>query len=432
MVKKSHPLVSQADLLMDMADAKLMAARGGFDPSIDWKYQSKEYTGTSYYDKNYGSVRIPLHFGADIEAGYETANGAYLDPEITQGTVSYAGLQIPLLKGLLFDQRRAALKQAKIGKTQNEQERRLALNDVVFDASISYWQWAESAQQVEIILEYYELASRRQQLVNTLFRNGDRSAADTLEVYVQLQQLELMLNEARMKNYNYSVLLASHLWSDTMVDSLLGNTFRPVQPTAKDLVAWQSRLLTGQALETNPLLRLYQTKIEALDVEKRYKSQALWPTLNLKTRLLSNDVFRYSGLDRFYFQQNYNIGIEFKMPLFFREGRGMLEYTKLKIRQTTLDRDFKSRYLGNKISAGANEVVMTAAQLEVIKSAYQNTEKLYRYEVVRFEQGESSIFMVNGRENKVLETKLKELELTYKLIKSCLKQLHLKGEMADI
>src|SRR6218665_3116134 len=48
-VKKYHPLVKQANLELTNAQAKLMAARGGFDPKIEVDYNKKEFKGTEYY-----------------------------------------------------------------------------------------------------------------------------------------------------------------------------------------------------------------------------------------------------------------------------------------------------------------------------------------------------------------------------------------------
>ena len=42
-VKKYHPLVKNANLEINMAQANLMMARGGFDPKIEVDYDKKQF-----------------------------------------------------------------------------------------------------------------------------------------------------------------------------------------------------------------------------------------------------------------------------------------------------------------------------------------------------------------------------------------------------
>ena len=48
-VKKYHPLVKQADLKLNEAQANLMLARGAFDPKIEVDYSEKQFQDKTYY-----------------------------------------------------------------------------------------------------------------------------------------------------------------------------------------------------------------------------------------------------------------------------------------------------------------------------------------------------------------------------------------------
>ena len=72
-VKKYHPLVKQANLEVSNAQAKLMAARGGFDPKIEVDYNKKEFKGTEYYSLLNSSFKIPTWYGIEIKAGFDDA-----------------------------------------------------------------------------------------------------------------------------------------------------------------------------------------------------------------------------------------------------------------------------------------------------------------------------------------------------------------------
>lgn len=48
-VKKYHPLVKQADLKLNEAQANLMQARGAFDPKIEVDFNEKQFKDNQYY-----------------------------------------------------------------------------------------------------------------------------------------------------------------------------------------------------------------------------------------------------------------------------------------------------------------------------------------------------------------------------------------------
>ena len=58
-VKKFHPIVKQAELVIDESQAKLMKSRGAFDPKIEVDYSQKKFKNTDYYDKLNGTFKIP-------------------------------------------------------------------------------------------------------------------------------------------------------------------------------------------------------------------------------------------------------------------------------------------------------------------------------------------------------------------------------------
>jgi outer membrane protein TolC len=155
--------------------------------------------------------------------------------------------------------------------------------------------------------------------------------------------------------------------------------------------------------------------LDALDVEKKLKFQELLPTVN----------FRYTQLGKGYnilkntatplLENNYQYGISLGIPLRLSEGRGEYRKAKLKIQETELQRNQKTLTVENKIRACYNELLTLRSQVALQQQQYSNYLDLQRGEETRFFNGESSLFLVNSRENKTLEAlqKLAELETKY-------------------
>jgi outer membrane protein TolC len=73
--------------------------------------------------------------------------------------------------------------------------------------------------------------------------------------------------------------------------------------------------------------------------------------------------------------------------------------------------------------------VVLREQVKLYKATSQNFEKLYIGEVTRFNAGESNVFFVNTRENKLLEVKQKLAEVQLKYFKT---EATLKWVMAQL
>lgn len=419
LVKQNHPVAKQAAIQVEMAKANLTSARGAFDPIVAVAADRKTFDGKNYYFHTNPELKIPTPIGVDIKAGAESNGGINLSSETTPGNSSYAGVEVALLKGLLIDNRRAALQQAKIFTQQTQQDQLAIINNLLFDAYNSYWQWAGAYQLYSIYSKFLQISNDRLRLVRISYQNGDRALIDTIEAYTQVQNFELLQNEAFMKLNTARLELSNFLWFSEDTAYIIAPNYVP------DTIAFNMNMpLTALdetiqlAMQQNPALRSYNFKLEALEVEKRLKFQSLLPTLNVKANLLNKDYYVFKNFNNVLLENNYKWGVDFKIPLFLREGRGEYKKAKLKIAETNLELDNKRWETETKIRNYYNEAVQLKEQLNIVQGAYNNYNTLLKAEVLRFNNGESSLFLINTRENKVIEAAQKQVELRIKFFKS--------------
>jgi len=184
-VLKNHPLLSKAANLKCLGDAERLKASGGFDPSLTSNIGQKSFEGKEYYWTSNTSIKIPTWIGANIKSGYEANRGNYLDNDLSVPGAGlwYAGIEIPLGQGLLYDERRLQLQQAKNLQSLGLIEQQLQINDVLLDAYASYWSWVEAYKKLRIAKEGYELASQRFVAVKEQTLAGESSAIDSGSTY---------------------------------------------------------------------------------------------------------------------------------------------------------------------------------------------------------------------------------------------------------
>jgi len=419
-VKAFHPVAKQANLIVSLAEAELLATRGAFfDPTFNFDASRKTFDGKNYYFYNNPEIKVPTIIGVDVKAGLENNGGNNIFNETTTGQSSYLGVEMPLARGLLMDKRRAALQQAKLYRTQSEQERLIVINNLLLDAYNAYWQWAGGYQLYSIYSKFLSISQDRLRLVKLAYNNGDRAEIDTIEALTQVQSFAVMQQEAKMRLINAGLELSNFLWlqNDTAYQlpaTTIPDTAQFIQLKPTESVESYVMLSAAQ----NPMLKTYDFKLQALEVERRLKFQSFLPYVNVKANMLNKGYNVVKGVDVAFLENNYKWGLDIKMPLFLREGRGDYRKAKLKIEQTNYELSNKRWETENKIRFYYTEINQLQQQIITMQNAYFNYQKLLKAEDLRFKNGESSLFILNTRENKVIESMQKIIELRIKYFKA--------------
>lgn len=419
LVKQFHPLVKQGGLLVDKAEANLLQAKGAFDPLFSVTSGSKTFDDKKYYSYTEGDVKIPLPVG-NLVTGIDDNSGLFLNPEITRGRSSYLGVEVPLLRGLLTDKRRTALKQAREFVNQSEQEKIQLINMTLLSAYAAYWDWAASYKVKQLYDRFVKVSAERLKLVKLAFRQGDRSAMDTTEAFVQWQSFLAMEAASRSAYNEASFELSGFLWMENDSSYLLPENWLPDTMAISQIQLPPSLDAYLQSmLSEAPPLKIYDSKLDQLKEAKKLAFQGLLPDLNMKANMLSKNTFVLNNNLNGFIPGNNRWGVSLSIPMFAREARGKYKEVNLKIRELSLERAQKKVQLSNKIRAYYNEAFLLHEQITLTERSLQQFQSLLRNEELRFNQGESSLFVINSRENKLLETaeKLVKLQAKFQQVK---------------
>lgn len=159
-------------------------------------------------------------------------------------------------------------------------------------------------------------------------------------------------------------------------------------------------------------------KQDALKVEKREKLQNLLPRLDVDYNFLNSGYNFSNPLKQALFQNNYKYGLTFGLPLLQRSARGEFNMAQLKINNQSLEIRQTRLEIENKIKASFSELLSLKEQVLLMQGSVKNQRSLLKAEETKFAVGESSMFLVNTRETKLLETQQKLMETTSKFFKS--------------
>jgi len=112
--------------------------------------------------------------------------------------------------------------------------------------------------------------------------------------------------------------------------------------------------------------------------------------------------------------QQYKGGVTFRLPLFLRKERGDLKLAKFKLNDARFDLDNAQIQLKNKIVAIYRELESFETQNIMIDEIVDNYNALLSAEERKFSFGESSLFLINSRESKLIDAELKQIEVQNK------------------
>ena len=411
-IKNNHPLINRANLLDRTATEQVKIAKAGFDPTLSSDWENKQFKDKRYYNVWTNQVNLPTWYGLEISAGYDIANGDFLNPEnsLPEQGVGYVGITANLLQGLIIDERRTNLLLANINVDALYIQKQLIINDLLYESGKAYWDWVFTNNQLATYQRALELAQQRFEIVRQNYRNGEAAGIDTLKAILQVQTREVELNEARNETRNAAVKLADFLWEN-------GNP----QPLNIDYVAPQLRSLPSSIPNTvfnasHPELQKVAFKMQGLQVEERMKREKLKPKLKVKYNLLGQefDILQNGQNDGVVIAQNYKAGVQFEMNPILRSERANLELNKIKQEQTNLELANKRLTLQNKLNAYINDYNNIQQQIILTKSMVRNYELLLAGEIEKFSVGESDLFIVNTRETQLIEAEIKLLKLLAK------------------
>lgn len=412
-----HPLVKTANLRVSSAQAGLMMARGGFDPKIEVDFEQKKFKDTPYYSLLNSSFKIPAWYGIEVKAGFEDNRGLYLNPEHNTPNQGLAGLGItvPLGQGLLINQRMADLRKAKIQLNANQAERKLLAAEVLYEASKAYFDWKINFDQVRLYEKYAANAQIRYKGIASLITAGDKPAIDSIEAGITVSNRRLNLEEARLKLAKSRLLLSNFLWLEN-VPVELQETMQPeknLTASIKETLQTIELLDAGLQLNQHPKIISLESKIALLDLERKLKANQLLPKIDLGYTYLSQP--NYFDNSRF---NDYKFGVNFSFPLFLRKERGGLQLTRLKLQEAHLDLELERLSLSNKIKAQQTEIRSLEQQQALAAGLVKSNQLMLDSEERLFGFGESSVFLINTRENNLISAQLNQLAIENRFLES--------------
>lgn len=428
-ILENNPLAKKASNVKTYGELQYKAARGNYDPTINGSYENKYFNGNNYYSNLNSEIKQQLFTSQYLKFGYEYGIGNYTNPESYTPTAGlpYLGLEVGLLQGLMIDYRRADVLKSKEYINYYSAEKNIQLNNLLFESSQKYFDWLFTAKQLALNNYFMNIANQRLRGIEALANIGEKATIDTIEAAIFYQTRLLDFQSSNIDYQKTNNDLAAFNWQENNPSSIQQN-YIPIDSLDSYFIKAKNNFIKTlyQDSSNNPVLVKYNSFQNVLEIENRLKKEMIKPKLNVNYNFLSNNQ---SQINPAFTNNSYKWGANVSFPLLLRNSRNEYKMGKINSENNSLELNNKSNELNFKINTLKQTINILADQLQSAARSTSYNKQLVEAEKLKFTNGESSLFILNARESKWLESELKLAEYKLKFIKTVMNIIYLKGNL---
>jgi outer membrane protein TolC len=298
----------------------------------------------------------------------------------------------------------ADLRKAKFQIQLSQAERKLEAIKVLYDAAVAYFNWKRNYNEVKLYQQYNVNAQIRFKGVKELINQGDKPAIDSIEAGIIVKNRMLSLEDSQLKLTKAKLELSNFIWIENNIPVELSDSLFPedkLDTTIRETLRTNDLLNADFSITNHPKINALERKVDMLKVDKDLKANMLLPKIDLGYSYLSEPS--YIQDQNF---NNYKVGMNFNFPLFLRKERGSLKIAKFKIQETEFALGLEKVQLTNKINAQKIEIESLIKQRNLIDGLVKDNNAMLTSEERLFSFGESSLFLINTRENNLVTAQL--------------------------
>jgi outer membrane protein, heavy metal efflux system len=408
--ERAHPLIVAAAQERPLAEADVQSAEGAFD--VAWRTR-----GVIVPLGGYPSGRVDSMFekpttlwGSTLFAGYRWGSDTFAPYDGKLATNEFgevrAGLLVPVWRNGPIDRRRATIERSELGLAIADATVAQQRLEIARLAAFRYWDWVAAGRRLEAAKQVLELAQMRDRQLGARVESGDLPGFEQLD------------NRRAIVHREQQVVLAERALEQAAIELGLyhrddaGNAIRPARerlpPGFPDPGAppqsFASELET--ALGRRPELDRLRAQRDQTRVEERWADNQRMPAVDLA--VMGSQDLGQGSVKRDPFELEAGLVIDIPIERNVAEGR---------LRAARAQRvriDAQERFTIDRVEADVRDaaVALTAAR-ERVRIARQEVALAHQLEAgerERFDLGDSSLLIVNLREQAALEAEVRAID----------------------
>lgn len=410
-VEVSYPLVLAAERLLTEAEYNYLAAQGAFDAQFRSLGTTKPL---GFYTNNYSDNVIakptPLA-GTSFFAGYRTGRGTFPVYDQARLTNEYgeirAGAIVPLIRNREIDTNRADLKKADLDRTIAELSIKRLKIEVIREATKRYWKWVASGQEFLVNKDLLEIAKIRVKQIQDRVALGDLPKVEAIDNDRAILQREAQFVAAE-RELQKSAIDLSLFFRDKEGRMILPTTdLLPIGfPEPTDFAKINLEEAIRLAWKHRPELKDFELKREKIQIDRQMGYNSLKPQVDLVVAA-SQDMGPGSVIRS---KAELEASVVLAVPIQTRKPRGEIGAAEARMAQVDQELQFTKDKVRTEVQDSVSEVIASAKRVDVARKEVELARKLERLERDRFSLGDSTLLIVNIREQTSAEAAVREIK----------------------
>ena len=401
-VERSFPLVLAALEEVEIAEAEVLAAEGGFDLRVRGGLDSSLQ---GYYESDSASLGLEQPttlWGATLFGGYKYGEGDFPVWEggrktRTGGEVR-AGVRVPLLAGRSIDPRRAALWKARIQRAAADPKVLARRLDATREAALVYWGWVAAGQRLDIAERLLELARTRQAGIEESVDAGQFAPIALVENRRLIVERESIALRAE-RDLRQAAIRLSLFWrgADGAPRVPSRADLPGLLPSPRDPASILRDEDLGLALARRPEVQLGRLALETMDVELARRENDVLPRVDVAVAG-SQDLGAATADPDDKGPFEFDAFLDVELPLQRRSARGALDAGRARRRQMERELTLAEDRVAAEVRDVRLRLEVSWARLERVRENARLAATLEEAERAELAEGTSDLLRVNLRE----------------------------------
>ena len=414
-VEAGFPKLIGAEAERQAITSKRIAKEGAFNPQISFSTDTLRFNSASSRGKasNTSSTDIGIEattlYGFKLAAGRLFNTGTVKSPSSSTGSdgTYFLYLKAPLSRGAGINEKQTQLEQARLGEPIATQNIALLRQEILEEAAFSYWYWVGTIQKREIATKLLEVSEFRAKAITREIEEKQRPSIDGIEAQSEVERRragriksERDVEAARLKlgKFMWEVSTQSHSFStqsqsfSTQIQSLSA----PALPVPTLLPEDKMAVALMIALEKRPERKIVELQKQSIGLDQRLAQNDLKPNI---------DIIFSPGRDlgSQSIGETLKLGVTASIPLYQQDAKGRLSEAEQKVNKLTQEAKLIERMIEIEVADAISALRQTYARYIAAEAAYQQNLQLEKGELIRFKEGDSTLFLVNQRERATAE-----------------------------
>jgi outer membrane protein TolC len=407
-IDRTHPLLKGAGTEKVTARGRMLKALGAFEPVLVNDTEIERFIPSSNpaagaQSKGFNDTVIEARHPSGIRGALgirEVINGPANIPDLGfangTGQVILGGF-FPLLKGLLTNPESAELQRSELADPRADVRIAQTRQDLFLAAATQFWDWVATVKFLEVQRRAVSLAEDRFRQVEGRAKAGAVAPLDVVEANQEVQRRREVAIAAQRFVEQEQLKLSMFLWEHNA----------PVLPPLERAPEFPPQVLvpTAETIKAHKIqAKADRPEIKEIDIEAKLNNIDLELAKNNLLPSLDAEAAPARQPEKFVLGLGYRFGLELRVPLWQRRGRGEVLEAQGKADRFVLTQKFREQQVVVDVDNALSAIERAKERISAAVESLRLAKTLEEGERFRFSLGATSVLFVNLRERNSVDS----------------------------